>query len=82
MRTVLPDDDPRASALRDAIQHGDVERLETMLEANPQLATTWLVSSSGCGEEARSLLHVVSDWPGHFPPGAETVAVLVRAGGT
>jgi ankyrin repeat protein len=26
------------------------------------------------------LLHVVTDWPGHFPNGATTVAVLVAAG--
>lgn len=29
---------------------------------------------------SRSLLHVATDWPGHFPNGPETVAVLVAAG--
>ena len=28
----------------------------------------------------RSLLHVATDWPGHFPNGAATVAALVEAG--
>lgn len=28
----------------------------------------------------RSLLHVATDWPGHYPNGAATVAVLVDAG--
>jgi len=29
---------------------------------------------------SRTLLHVVTDWPGHFPDGAATVAALAGAG--
>lgn len=28
----------------------------------------------------RSLLHVATDWPGHFPNVASTIATLVEAG--
>lgn len=29
---------------------------------------------------SRTLLHIVADWPGHFPNGARTVAALIAAG--
>ena len=29
---------------------------------------------------SRTLLHVATDWPGHFPNGAATVAALIEAG--
>ena len=30
----------------------------------------------------RTLLHIAVDWPGHFPNGADTVAILIAAGAT
>ena len=43
----------------------------------PGLAAARIVDADGT---SRTLLHVVADWPGHFPDGATTVAALVAAG--
>ena len=52
-------------------------RCEQLLEQDPELATVRLGPPGGM---TRTLLHVVTDWPGHYPRGAEAVAVLVAAG--
>ncbi len=76
-RGVAPSDDPRAVAAVEAIHAGDVPALERLLTEHPQLATVRLTDESG---HERTLLHVVTDWPGHFPNGPATVAALVAAG--
>lgn len=73
----LPADDPLAIAVVSAIRSGDIEKLQTMLNENADLATARIVNDCGVG---RTLLHVVTDWPGHFPNGARTVAALISAG--
>lgn len=70
-------DDARAVALVAAIQSGDVETLQRCFRDNPDLATARIVDRRGV---SRTLLHVVADWPGHFPNGSHTVAILVAAG--
>jgi ankyrin repeat protein len=70
-------DDTRAVALGAAIHGGDVEALQRHLRDNPELATARIVDHRGV---SRTLLHLVADWPGHFPNGAQTVAVLIAAG--
>jgi hypothetical protein len=78
----MPMDDPTAMAVVDAIHSGDVPELKRLLETHPGLATVRLgtdATDDGPGM-TRSLLHVVTDWPGHFPNGATTVQVLVDAG--
>jgi hypothetical protein len=75
----LPTDDPAAIEAVAAIHAGDVPTLERLLGENPGLANTGL-STDGPDGMTRSLLHVATDWPGHFPNGATTVAVLVDAG--
>jgi hypothetical protein len=74
-------DDPIGAAAVAAIHTGDVAGLRGLLTAHPSLATARLSDRAEDGTEcARTLLHVVADWPGHFPRGAETVAALVAAG--
>ncbi|MEK3889370.1 ankyrin repeat domain-containing protein [Bacillus sp. FSL K6-3431] len=82
MLTIHPDD-PLAVTVVEAIHSGDIEKLKRILHENPDLATIRLggdVDGLGDGGMSRTLLHVVTDWPGHFPNGAATVAVLVKAG--
>ncbi len=76
-------DEPLAVAVVDAIHSGNVQTLERLLAENPHLATARLGDpEKSCGGTgmSRTLLHVATDWPGHFPNGAATVAALVAAG--
>jgi uncharacterized protein len=57
----------------DAVRSGDFETLEKLLVKDPRIATA---RHDGC----RTLLHVVTDWPGNFPNGAQIVALLVAHG--
>jgi uncharacterized protein len=57
----------------DAIQGGDAEGLRRLLRENPSLV-------GATSDGSRTLLHVVTDWPGHYPNGAAVVAALVEAG--
>ena len=68
--------DPLAVAVVDAIHVGDVASLRRILHDHPELGPARI----GDVSQSRSLLHVVTDWPGHFPNGAEVVVVLARAG--
>jgi ankyrin repeat protein len=74
----MPADDPRAVSLAEAIRAGDVETLERLLTEHSELATARFVDPA-CGDE-RTSLHVLTDWPGHFPNGRAAVAALVAAG--
>lgn len=73
-------DNPLAVAVVDAIHKGDVASMKRLLAANPGLATARIGDPKSCDGMSRTLLHVVTDWPGHFPNGATTVAALVEAG--
>lgn len=73
----IPAADPLARAVTAAIRAGDVDGLQRLLRKHRELATARIVDEQGVG---RTLLHVVADWPGHFPNGARTVAALIAAG--
>ena len=73
-------DNPLAIAVVEAIHGGDVASLKRVLEANPGLATARISDPKSCDGMSRTLLHVATDWPGHFPNGAATIAALVEAG--
>jgi hypothetical protein len=79
---VLDAGDPVAVAAVAAIHAGEVVRLQRLLAEHPGLATARLGDYDGRpdGGISRTLLHVVADWPGHYPNGAHTVAALVAAG--
>lgn len=73
---MLPADDPAALALVELLLAGDADGLRALLAAHPGLAAERI----GDEAEARTTLHVATDWPGQLPRVAETIAVLVRAG--
>ncbi|WP_406341197.1 ankyrin repeat domain-containing protein [Streptomyces sp. NBC_00648] len=68
--------EPLAVEVAATIRAGDVRGLQELLAAHPGLAAARL------GDELvnRTLLHVATDWPGHFPNGPVVVAALVAAG--
>ena len=79
MTTIIDPVDPLAVAATDAIHRGDVARLRQLLTDHPPLATA-AVDTVGPDGTTRTLLHVATDWPGHHPNVADTIAVLVAAG--
>ncbi|HEV7644903.1 MAG TPA: hypothetical protein VGO50_13235 [Pyrinomonadaceae bacterium] len=71
--------DPVAVALVTAIKTGDVETLRRMLLDDPALAQA-RIDKEGDGAGSRTLLHIATDWPSHFPNVAETIRVLAGSG--
>jgi ankyrin repeat protein len=57
----------------DAVKEGDLNALNRLLDAHPELARLRSV-------DGRTLLHHAADWPGHFPNGAAVVAALIASG--
>ncbi|GIE36828.1 hypothetical protein Ait01nite_098730 [Actinoplanes italicus] len=78
MALVIDIKDPLAVTAVSTIRAGDTDALRRLLTERPQLATARLADPDG--STTRTLLHVLTDWPGLFPGGAATVGVLVAAG--
>jgi hypothetical protein len=74
----VPADHPLAAQLVQAIRSGDVSALRRLLADDPSLARVQ-IADPRC-DDTRSLLHIATDWPGHFPNVAEVVRALVAAG--
>jgi ankyrin repeat protein len=66
-------DDSLPMAAVEAIHRGDIESLIQLLRQDSSLAR---VRPDG----KRTLLHVATDWPGHFPNNVETVVTLIAQG--
>jgi len=76
---VLDPGDPLAAAVVDAVHGGDLAALGGLLADHPDLATA-RIGDPDRGM-SRTLLHVATDWPGHFPDNPATVRALLAAGG-
>jgi uncharacterized protein len=62
--------EPLAVAVVTAIHHGNVDELKRLLAENPGLTTARVNN--------RPLLHVATDWPGHFPNVAAVIRIFRR----
>jgi hypothetical protein len=73
----LPPDGPLARRLTETIRSGTAAELEELLRARPALAGARLGREPG---QSRTLLHVVTDWPGNVPEAGGKIRALVAAG--
>lgn len=71
--------DPAASAAIGMIHSGKVDALAELLGTRSDLASAYVVDTAR-PNQARTLLHIATDWPGHFPNNPESVVTLVAAG--
>ena len=65
--------DPMQVDVVEAIHRGDVSALGRFLSENPAAARAR-------ADGQRTLLHIATDWPGHYPKVAETIKLLAEHG--
>src|SRR5688572_1533614 len=66
----IPITDPLAHDAMKAIHKGDLTALRQLLAEHPALAAARIIDRKGSD---RTLLHVATDWPGHFPAVADSI---------
>ena len=74
----IPNDDPLAIVTVAAIKNGDIARLQQLLNENETLADSCIHDKENGVN--RSLLHIATDWPGHFPNVGPMIRLLIAAG--
>lgn len=74
---MLSEDESPAAEIIQAVRRGDDGTIRRLLDANPGLGGEYI---RGAGGSARTLLHVVTDWPGFFPNGPAVARTLLEAG--
>jgi ketosteroid isomerase-like protein len=75
---LLRADGPMARKVTEVIHRGDAAALAALLREHATLARARI--GDPLRGQSRTLLHVLTDWPGHFPDAAAKVAALVAAG--
>jgi hypothetical protein len=73
----LRSDGPLALKVTGVIRSGTAAELQQLLHQHPALVRARLGDESG---QARTLLHVVTDWPGHVPETGAKIRALAAAG--
>jgi hypothetical protein len=73
---IIANTDPRAQAAEKAIRTGDTASLNALLETYSELPSCYI----GTAIKARSLLHILADWPGNYPNSCDTAKILINAG--
>jgi len=79
-KPTLAHGDPVAVQLTQAIQRGDLQTLERMLQERPELAGVRMIGRHGIEGGWGTPLHAATDWPGYFTAAPATVRMLLAAG--
>jgi ketosteroid isomerase-like protein len=74
----VPADESPVRKAAETIRSGDAAALEQLLREHPALAHARL--DDPARRQSRTLLHVVTDWPGRVPEAAAKIQALVAAG--